>query len=167
MGVMHSYLFASLEGEFFYLLQDLFVDTQPGMAGACIFTVFMAAVVTIFSKCVVRPICSLRNGQATALQELFSAFVFGVDLILYYLLMLLAMSFNEYILLSLGAGHGVGHFIALQVEKRRYRQRKKHQEEDSNDDKDIRHVEEARKCTPCDDDLSSSASELHASACHG
>jgi len=35
--------------------------------------------------------------------------------------MLLAMTYNVYILISLGAGHGLGYFLVLQIEKTKAR----------------------------------------------
>ncbi|KAL7550249.1 hypothetical protein ACHAWF_013484 [Thalassiosira exigua] len=109
-------------GQFYYLFEELFVGSVGQMAGACVFTVAFAAALTVASRRLKR-IARADGGKDEeggpgVLVEIAAAFAFGADSFFHYVLMLLAMTFNIYILLSIAGGGALGHFVNLRLGRR-------------------------------------------------
>ena len=116
MGTMHDFFFASPDGQFYYLFEQLFIDTQGAMALACIVTVVFGIVATIVGKWLRQ--VGKYQANSSIQSDVVGAVASGLDLFIHYILMLLAMSFNIYILISISVGHGIGHLINRQIQKR-------------------------------------------------
>lgn len=114
-GAMHSYFFWG--PGFYYLFKSWFVETNAQFIGACFGTIFLAGIVTIFSRHL-RKVARGTKDDSVSSRDFLAAMAFGMDTFLHYVLMLIAMSFNIMIVVSIALGCGLGHLGNLFLEKK-------------------------------------------------
>ncbi|GMI43734.1 hypothetical protein TrCOL_g11685 [Triparma columacea] len=103
---MKSYIYSSTSGDFYFLSSGWCVQSQGAMVGATFTTIAFAAGVH-FVSAILRRRASAKH--SALLPTLIGGFCEGATMFGHYILMLLAMSFNIFILISLLFGHGLGY----------------------------------------------------------
>ena len=114
MGSMHSYFFGS--PGFYYLFNKWFVSTTPQLVGACIGTAVIAAALAVVSGTLLKPLArgnlaQVKNGGVAG--KLLAGAAAAVDMLFHYVLMLVAMTYNIWIILALVIGLGLGQIVNL------------------------------------------------------
>ena len=114
MGEMHAYLF--LSPDFYVLFQKLRVDSDTDLVFAFFGTLILAAIIAVLNR---KLKLISRDHQSGSLCGKFISFIAtSIDTLLHYSLMLIAMTFNVYIILALSLGHGMGHLVNVWLESR-------------------------------------------------
>eukprot|EP00578_Thalassiosira_sp_NH16_P026224 CAMPEP_0181101252 /NCGR_PEP_ID=MMETSP1071-20121207/13649_1 /TAXON_ID=35127 /ORGANISM="Thalassiosira sp., Strain NH16" /LENGTH=213 /DNA_ID=CAMNT_0023184079 /DNA_START=63 /DNA_END=704 /DNA_ORIENTATION=+ len=122
MGSMHGYFFG--DPGFYYLFEGWFVSTTSQLIGACFATLALAVVLTVISGSFLKPLAkgSRSNdgdGSATVVKDLVSGVACVIESLFHYVLMLIAMTYNGWILVALVVGIGMGHVVNLVVSRKR------------------------------------------------
>ena len=115
MGAMHGFFFA--KPGFYYLFQGLYVGTEGSLIGACFGSVGLAVVLTMISGLFLKPLARPIE-KATAWKTLVTGLAHGIDCFFHYVLMLVAMTFNIYILVAICVGCGLGHTANIMLAKK-------------------------------------------------
>jgi len=119
MGAMHGFFY--VDPGFYYLFQGLYVATDGALIGACFASVGLALVLTILTGSFLKPLANRCDTveKATTGGSLVSGLAHGIDCFFHYVLMLVAMTFNFGVLVSICVGCGLGHTVNIMLAKKK------------------------------------------------
>lgn len=118
IGTRHAYIFDS--PNFYILFEKLRVDSYEDLVWAVFGTSFLAAIINVLHKQLKR---ISYYPPETCCGTMIAFMASSVDAFFHYMLMLMAMTFNIYIVAALAVGRGLGHVVNLWLEERSNRRK--------------------------------------------